>query len=68
MLDWRKLQTGDKLIYTFEEFGYTYAYPATVVGRFEIGTENDHVIASSPHCGGCLWVDDWSAHMFRRDK
>ena len=66
MKDWRNLQTGDKLIYEYEEFGYKYEANATVIGRFEIGTKDDHIIASSPECGGCLWIDDWSEHMFRR--
>lgn len=66
MLDWRRLKAGDKLIYEFEEFGQKHSAEATVVGRWDMGTDSDHVIATSLECGGCLWIDDWSAHMFRR--
>ena len=62
MLDWRNLKAGDKLIYTVEEFGKKYSFSAVAKECFD-----DHAIAVCTYCDTNLWIDDWSAHMFRRD-
>lgn len=61
-LDWRTLQVGDSLIYFGTDFSGSWSYPCTVTS-----VEEDHAIAYEPTVPMThLWIDDATAHMFKR--